>query len=129
MRCSRLEVDSLGEATGDECEFHLGEGEADAHPWTAPERHPGIVGECSLCPSEICEPLRPEVVRSSPGVGIASGQVRRPQRQRALRYRVVTHRDVGRCLASPHARSRMQAQALAHHAVGELQPDERCIVC
>jgi hypothetical protein len=42
MRRGRLEIDSLRKATRDEREFHLSESDADAHPWTAAERHPGL---------------------------------------------------------------------------------------
>ena len=59
---------------------------------------------------------------------IASGQVRRPEDQRALRDPVAADRQVGCCFAWAQDAGRVEPQCLAHDAVRELEPRERRVI-
>jgi probable blue pigment (indigoidine) exporter len=70
-----LDVESLGDASDDQRELHLGEGEPDAVPGTPPERHPARVGERLLLAAEITEAVGIEPQGVGPGVRVAPCQV------------------------------------------------------
>ena len=94
-----VDVEVLCEAGDDECEFHLGECEADAVAPSAAERDPGLSGEGLLVRVWLDEAVGVEPERFGPCGRASTGEIRGPQDEGPFRDRVRSDSDVNGGLA------------------------------
>ena len=122
------DVESLREPGDQQGEFHLGECEADAVASASAEGNPCGVGGRSLIVGHVEETIGVEVQWVVPHVGVAAGQVGRPEDEGALGDRVPADVDVAGCFARADHTSGVESQRFVHDAAGDFESVERAVI-
>ena len=122
------EVESLGDAGDDQGEFHLGEGEPDAHVWSSPERYPCLVGGRLLCWGQLEVPVGVEAQWVGPGVRVAPGEVRGPDDEGAFADAVVPEVHVVGGDAGTDEAGWVETQRFVDDALGVFEAGQRGVV-